>query len=212
MIVLINPNSTQSMTDAMLATAQDAAPMAAFEGWTSHDGPPSIQGPEDGDVATEPLLALVRKASDRGASTIIIACFDDTALAEARRIARCPVIGIGQAAYHMAVLAGDRFSVVTTLAVSTPVLEDNIRAYGFGNQLARVRASNVPVLALEADPDATSDQIIEEIVAAVAEDAVQIIALGCGGMVDIAEKAAGKVDVKLIDGVRAAALIAHGLS
>ncbi len=70
----------------------------------------------------------------------------------------------------------------------------------------------MPVLALEADPDGASDRVIKEIVAAVTEDAVQSIALGCGGMVDIAEKAAGKVDVKLIDGVPAAALIASGLS
>ncbi|MEP6319927.1 MAG: aspartate/glutamate racemase family protein, partial [Paracoccaceae bacterium] len=44
MIVLINPNSTVSMTQSMLRTARETAPSAQFEGWTSHDGPPSIQG------------------------------------------------------------------------------------------------------------------------------------------------------------------------
>jgi allantoin racemase len=153
MIVLINPNSTVSMTEAMLRTARNAVPDAYFEGWTSRYGPPAIEGREDGDAATPHLLKLVRKASDAGAKVIVIGCFDDTGLDEARRIAACPVIGIGQAAYHMAALAGARFSVVTTLAVSVPVLEENVKSCGLGGNLVRVRASDVSVLDLELDAD-----------------------------------------------------------
>ena len=211
MIVLINPNSTVSMTEAMLRTARDEAPDAYFEGWTSRHGPPAIQGREDGDAATPPLLELVRKASDAGAKVIVIGCFDDTGLDEARRIAACPVIGIGQAAYHMAALAGARFSVVTTLAVSVPVLEENVKAYGFGGNLVRVRASDVPVLDLELDADAAAARIIDEIAAAEREDGVQSVALGCAGMVDIAKRARSRTQIRLIDGVRAAAHIARFL-
>ncbi len=211
MIVLINPNSTVSMTEAMLRTARDEARDAYFEGWTSRHGPPAIQGREDGDAATPPLLELVRKASDAGAKVIVISCFDDTGLDEARRIAACPVIGIGQAAYHMAALAGARFSVVTTLAVSVPVLEENVKAYGFGGNLVRVRASDVPVLDLELDADAAAARIIDEIAAAEREDGVQSVALGCAGMVDIAKRARSRTQIRLIDGVRAAAHIARFL-
>lgn len=205
MIVLINPNSTVSMTDAMLRTARETVPSADFEGWTSHDGPPAIQGEADGLLAEEPLLRLVAKASDQGASAIIIACFDDTALDAARRIAKCPVIGIGQAAYHLAALAGGRFSVVTTLDVSVPILEANIHAYGLGGQLAKVRASGVEVLALDQDAKAASERVISEVQKAVREDGVQTVVLGCGGMVDINQAVSQDDDIRLIDGVRAAA-------
>lgn len=208
MIVLINPNSTVSMTDAMLRTARLTAPGAEIEGWTSHAGPPAIQGRADGDAATPPLLDLVAKASGDGVSAIIIACFDDTALVQARETAACPVIGIGQAAYHMAAMAGDRFSVVTTMAVSIPVLEENIAAYGLAGRLGRVRASNVPVLDLEHDPLSASRRVIDEIIAAEREDDVQTVVLGCGGMIDIAEKSLERTSIRLIDGVRAAAHIA----
>lgn len=211
MIVLINPNSTASMTQAMLRTARDTAPDASFQGWTSRHGPPAIEGTGDGAAATAPLLELVQRASEAGATVIIIGCFDDTGLAEARAIAACPVVGIGQAAYHMAALAGARFSVVTTLPVSVPILEENINAYGFGGHLARVRASDVPVLALERNAGAAADRIIEEISAAEQEDGVQSVVLGCAGMVDIAEQARSKTQVRLIDGVRAAAHIASFL-
>lgn len=211
MIVLINPNSTSSMTQAMLRSAQQAAPAERFDGWTSQDGPAAIQGPADGDAATPPLLKLVQAASDKGAKAIIIGCFDDTGLSAARKIARCPVIGIGQAAYHLAALAGGRFSVVTTLAVSVPVLEENIRSYGLAGQLARVRASDVPVLALDSGAETATAKVIGEILAAEREDGVQNIVLGCGGMVGIAARAGGRTRTRLIDGVRAAALIASAL-
>lgn len=207
MIVIINPNSTVAMTQAMLATARETAPDAVIEGWTSHDGPPAIEGPDDGRASVPPLLVLVKSASEQGATAIIIGCFDDTGLEEARAIAACPVIGIGQAAYHLAALAGERFSVVTTLAVSIPILEENISRYGFANQLARVRASDVPVLDLETAPDASRRKVLDEVTRAAAEDDVQSIILGCAGMVDLHGAGIPGQCILLIDGVRAATKI-----
>lgn len=207
MIVIINPNSTVSMTDAMLATARQTAPDTVIKGWTSHEGRPAIQGPEDGEASVPPLLVLVQKASDHGATAIIIGCFDDTGLEEARNIAACPVVGIGQAAYHLAALAGARFSVVTTLAVSIPTLEENIRRYGLLSQLARVRASDVPVLELETDPEASRMKVLDEVARAAAQDKVQSVILGCAGMVDLHGVRIPGQSVLLIDGVRAATKI-----
>lgn len=212
MIVLINPNSTIAMTEAMQRTAGRTLPGVEVQAWTSHDGPPSIQGAEDGDAAVPPMLELVQKASDQGASAIIIGCFDDTGLYEARDIAACPVIGIGQAAYHVAACAGGRFSVVTTLAVSVPILESNIVTYGLSPHLSRVRASDVPVLELESDPKAANAKVIAEIKRAEAEDGVQAIALGCAGMAGLLAAAQAETDLLLVDGVRASLHMAASLS
>lgn len=105
-LVVINPNATEAMTASILEVARAPRPGAEIEGWTSHLGPPAIKGEEDGRRATPPLLDLVVRASDGGASGIVIACFDDTGLEDARRRARCPVLGIGQAAFHVAALRG----------------------------------------------------------------------------------------------------------
>lgn len=205
MIVIINPNSTVSMTEAMLATAQKASPQTQIEAWTSHDGPPAIQGPTDHTLCIPPLLKLVAKATDQRARAIIIGCSDDTGLAEARAIADCPVIGIGQAAYHMAALTGPRFSVVTTLEVSVPILFQNVHDLGFGGYLAKVRASGVPVLALEEDADRAAEKVLAEIARAQDEDDIQSVVLGCAGMSHIPARASSDIRVRLIDGVVAAA-------
>ncbi|MEM1075558.1 MAG: aspartate/glutamate racemase family protein [Pseudomonadota bacterium] len=209
MIVLINPNSTSAMTDAMASTAAAVAPDAHVEGWTSRDGPPAIQGPEDGAACVPPMLELVEKADREGAQAIIIGCADDTGLAEAREIANCPVIGIGQAAYHFAALCGPRFSVVTTLLVSVPVLEANIATHGLSANLVRVRASGVPVLDLEADKANATRRVLEEVKRAEAEDDIQSIVLGCGGMTHIRDAAPPDVSVRLVDGVETAAQLAQ---
>jgi len=210
MIVLINPNSTDAMTKAMVGTASKAG--VKLTGWTSNDGPAAIQGPEDGAACIPPLLTLVRKASDAGAKAIIIGCFDDTGLDAARDIASCPVIGIGQAAYHIAVLSGRKFSVVTTLEVSVPILEKNIYAYGFTSQLARVRASGIPVLDLETDPAGTADVVVDEIKRAVTEDKVDTVVLGCAGMGHIPAYVGNIGNTRLIDGVTSAAQLAKILA
>ena len=193
------------MTKAMVGAAQRAVPDLEFNGWTSHDGPPSIQGAEDGAQAKSPLLKLVQKAEDQGASGIVIGCFDDTALREAARIASCPVIGIGQAAYHFAALRGWRFSVVTTLAVSVPILEQNIRDLGLDGYLSKVRASDVPVLALHDDQAEAELRIVEEAKRAVREDHIEALILGCAGMVNVVTDVRTSLDLPVIDPVVAAA-------
>jgi allantoin racemase len=203
-ISLINPNTTVSMTEkAVLAAQAVAAPGTEITGYTSENGPAAIQGAEDGDASLPGLYAAVRRAVAKGTDGIIIACFDDTGLEEVRRISGLPVLGIGEAGYRMAAMVAPRFSVVTTLSVSVPVLSANIAAYGLEPACARVRASEVPVLELEVEGSPARAMISAEIGRAVAEDSVGAIVLGCAGMADLAEALAVEHGLPVIDGVAA---------
>ncbi|MEM8850332.1 MAG: aspartate/glutamate racemase family protein [Pseudomonadota bacterium] len=204
-VTLINPNRSDAMTATMLAAARRAAPGLTIDGRTSHDGPPAIQGAADGAVAEAPLLRLVCAAADGGADGIVIGCFDDTALAQAVGCASCPVIGIGQAAFHTCALRGWRFSVVTTLPVSVPVIEENIARYGLAGSCARVRASNVPVLDLEARPDTARAAIQAEAEMAAREDGINAVILGCAGMARITGGIRAALSIPVVDPVEAAA-------
>lgn len=207
-LAYLNPNATGSMTAQVVAAAQAALPEARVTGWTNAAGPPAIQGPEDGRAALPGLRALARRALAQGADALVIACFDDTGLAEIRDAAPCPVLGIGQAAYHMAALVAGRFSVVTTLPVSVPVLEANIAQQGFGAACLSVRASGLEVLQVEQGGAAVIDRLAEEIAAAEAEGA-GAVALGCAGMAPLRAALARRAGVPLIDGVAAAAHLAR---
>jgi len=173
--------------------------------------PAAIQGPEDGAAAVPHLLTEMRKGVVDGFDAQVICCFDDTGLAEARRLLwPRPVIGIGQSAFHAAALLGCRFSVVTTLPISVPIIEDNLRLYQMHHFCAKVRASGVPVLALDGESEAR-DAISEQIAAAKFEDGANAVVLGCAGMADLAEEMSAVHGLPVIDGVTAACGLARAL-
>ncbi|MGB2202379.1 MAG: aspartate/glutamate racemase family protein [Pseudooceanicola atlanticus] len=206
-LVYINPNSTASMTAGIEQVARQAMPGAEITALTNADGPPAIEGPEDGDAAVPGVLRLVRGV--QGADAIVIACFDDTGLAEAQAAASCPVLGIGQSSYLMALMLGRRFSVVTSLPVSIPVIEGNIAAMGFAGACASVRASGLPVLEIDEGSPATRVTLATEICRARDEDGAGAVILGCAGMAPLQGDLQARTGVQLIDGVSAAAWLAQ---
>ncbi|QFS82583.1 Asp/Glu/Hydantoin racemase [Roseivivax sp. THAF40] len=191
------------MTQSALAAAKRAAPEIDFEGWTSFDGPAAIEGAADGDRAVPPLLALVKKASEGGAEIIIIACFDDTGLIEARALASCPVIGIGQASFIMAAMVSGAAAVITTVEAAIPVIEANLAQSGFDKSIQHVSAAQVPVLMLEDNPGQAASVFAEA--ARALPRHIDTLILGCAGAVTIAETIEAQVSCRVIDGVTAAA-------
>ena len=141
----------------------------------------------------------------------MIACFDDTGLEAARCATDVPVIGIGEAAFHVASLIAERFSVVTTLARSIAPIEHNLARYGLASRCARVRASEVSVLALE-DPASNARAAIRaEIETALRDDGAEAIVLGCAGMTDLARSLSEAVGAPVLDGVACAVGLAESL-
>lgn len=211
-IRVINPNTTQAMTDKIASGARSAAGAETeIVAVTSANGPVSIEGYFDGALSLMGLLTEVRAGEAEQADAHVIACFDDTGLDAARALAKAPVIGIGEAAYHFATLVGGRFSVVTTLPASVPVLEQNLVRYGLAFRCASVRAAGVPVLALEKPNGPARARISAEIATAIAEDRAESIVLGCAGMVDLAAALSAEHGVPVIEGVSAAIKLAESL-
>ncbi|WP_258091629.1 aspartate/glutamate racemase family protein [Salipiger pentaromativorans] len=210
MILFINPNASAHMTGSIVAAARAALPGRAVLGWTNLDGPEVIQGAEDGAAAVPGLLALLPAAREAGAEVIVIACFDDTGLAEARAAAHCPVIGIGQAGFHAAALLGARFGVLTTVPEAVPVIAGNIAALGFGAACTEVRPSGFGVLAVEEGAPEVLAALRAEI-AGLAGQGAETVVLGCAGMCGHRAALQDGAPVRVIDGVRAAALLAAAL-
>ena len=203
-IGFINPNSTTEMTASCVkAGANCKSSRVHLTGFTNSEGPPSIQGAADGEVAVPGLLRLIR--ANEKMDGFIIGCFDNTGLIEARRLTNKPVIGIGQAAYHMACLASERFTVLTTLDVSVPVIKQNIEELGFSMCCDDVVASGVPVLELEFQPEVAVPKVAKAITKIKKKFPEATIVLGCAGMTIIKSELAEKMpSMQLIDPVTSA--------
>ena len=212
LINIVNPNSTATMTVKIGAAARAvAAPGTEIIAVNPEHGPASIEGYYDEAMSLPGMLLEIGKGEAAGADAHIIACFDDTGLEAARCLAQAPVIGIGEAAFHMATLIAARFSVITTLSRSIAAIETNLMKYGFDRRCARVRAAEVPVLALEDPTSNARRDISAEITRAKLEDRAGAIVLGCAGMADLAASLSSEHGLPVVDGVAAAVKLAEAL-
>ena len=199
------------MTEKMAVSARVvAAPGTIVEAVTSAMGPESIEGYYDEAFAVPGLIEAIVAGERNGADAAITGCFDDTGLDAARSAVAIPVLGICEAAVHVASLIAQRFSIVTTLGRSIPPLEALVTRYGAAGRCA-VRAADVPVLALEDHASGAVAKIESEIAAALKEDRAEAIILGCAGMTDLAASLSRRFGVPVIDGVAAAVKLAEAL-
>jgi allantoin racemase len=212
-ILVVNPNTSVAMTKKIGAAARAvAAPGTEIIAVNPADGPVSIEGYYDEVFSVPGLLAEITKGEALGVSAHVIACFDDTGLEAARSLASAPVIGIGEAAFHLASLVAHRFAVVTTLSRSIAAIEANLLKYGLASRCAKVRACEVPVLALDDPASNASAQISAEIERARHEDRAEAIVLGCAGMADLAMRLSEQHGLPVIDGVASAVKLAEACS
>jgi allantoin racemase len=211
-ILIVNPNTTQSMTDKIGAAARAvASPGTEVSAVSPAMGPVSIEGYYDEAFAVPGLLEEIAKGEQAGFDGYVIACFDDPGLDAARTIAKGPVIGIAEAAMHAATLIAGSFTIVTTMARSIPTMEHLALRYGFERRCRRVRAAEFPVLALE-DPHSDARGLLRaEISLAVQEDGCDAILLGCAGMADLNRELAEEFGLPVIDGVAAATKLVEAM-
>ncbi len=211
-IHLINPNSTPSMTAQALESALSVKHAdTRLSASNPTDTPVSIEGGADEAMAVPGMLAEIRKREGQGVDAYIIACFDDPGLHAAREVARGPVIGICQAAVQVAMTISRRFSIVTTLPRSVPIIEDLVSDYGAERHCRKVRAINLPVLGLEEDPVEAERLLRQEIELAKQEDRAEAIILGCAGMSLLCARLNKATGIPVIDGVTAAIKVAEAL-
>ena len=210
-LLLVNPNTTDTMTTGMrLAAEAVAAEGTEIVAVTAADGPESIEGYYDEAFAVPALLDAIRAHPD--AAGVVVGCFDDTGVDAARCVTGAPVIGLCQAALHAASIVAGSFTVVTTLSRSVPAIEQLVDRYGYARMCRRVRASEIPVLALEDPWSGAHDRLRGEIARALDEDGSEAIVLGCAGMVDMARALSEEFCVPAIEGVTAAVKAVEGLA
>jgi allantoin racemase len=211
-IAIVNPNTSRAMTTTIAAAARQAASATTdIVATQPSSGPASIEGVYDGAIAVPGVIEEILRAEASGADAHVIACFDDTGLDAARAAVAAPVIGIGEAAFHVASLVSSRFAVITTLARSVPIIERNLAIIGLSARCAGVRATDIPVLALDDPASNARARISEMIVAAVRDDGADGIVLGCAGMAKLPGELSALHGLPVIEGVAAAIGLAEML-
>lgn len=211
-LLLINPNTTASMTQSIAAAARAvAAPGTQITAVQPSFGPVSIECHFDETLAAAGVAEQVRLAREPRPDAVVIACFGDPGLDAARELTDAPVIGIAEAAFHAASLLSTGFSVVTTLTRTCITAEHLLHRYGMERRCRGVHGTDIPVLELEEAGEPLVQRIEQAAREALARDRSGAIVLGCAGMAPLCATLSERLGVPVIDGVGVAVKLAEAL-
>lgn len=211
-ILLINPNSTQSMTDSCLKSIKSTLPPhVTVYGFTCPEpGPSAVEGKVDAVIsaadsfrALHPLLSADPKRFDG----LLVACFSAHPLiAMLREEYEQPVMGIMEAALYASRMCGERVGIVTTSERSAVMHARSTVEYGFGNYSVGCDTGHVSVLELESLPRDVVYAGLSAAAQRLVEKGADCICLGCAGMTGMREAVSGAVGMDerkamVVDGV-----------
>lgn len=204
-ILVINPNTSDSMTDGIARAARAvAAPGTNIVAVHPSFGPESIEGHYEEAWASAGVAEQANLAKSWVPSATVIACFGDPGLEAAREVLSGPVIGIAEAAFQAASILATGFSVVTTMKRTCIIAERLVQRYGYEHQCRGVHGTDIPVLSLEDCSKETLEQIEEASRIALVKDSSGAIVLGCAGMAPLCKVLSERLAVPVIDGVSVA--------
>jgi len=211
-LLLINPNTSSAMTQAIAAAARAvAAQTTRITATQPSFGPQSIESHYDEAFAAAGVAEQVRR-SQSAPDAVVIACFGDPGLDAAREATDAPVLGIAEAGFHAASILATGFSVVTTMTRTCVIAERLVQRYGFERACRGIHGTDIPVLALEAMDAAMVARIEATARHALHHDRSGAIVLGCAGMATLARELQSRLGVPVIDGVAAAVKLAEALA
>ncbi|MEZ5856252.1 MAG: aspartate/glutamate racemase family protein [Hyphomicrobiaceae bacterium] len=84
-------------------------------------------------------MAAARQAQAEGFDAFAMCTLPNPMLRECRAIVDIPVIGLGEATFHLASMLGQRFGVMMFIDRMVPLYQEQIAAYGLASRCAVVR-------------------------------------------------------------------------
>lgn len=208
---ILNPNTSEPMTAAVLAAARAVArPDTTVSASHSTGAPATVETHVDEVFGAAGILAQVEQGERDGVDGYVVACFGDTGLPAARERAAGPVVGMTEAALQTASLLAHRFTVITMPPRTRAMTDRVVASLGLAHRCT-VRAVDVSVAEIEAGAGPAFDAFVLEARAALAADAAEAVVLGCAGLTELVESLTAALGVPVIDGVAAATTAVEGL-
>jgi len=202
-LLLINPNTTPSMTDKVLAVARaGVSDEVELVGATGRFGAAYVASRAAYAIAGHAALdAWANAGGDFDA--VVLACFGDPGLDALREICPVPVVGMADASLMVAAQFGTRIGIVTGGERWGPMLREFVAARGFADRVASIRTVAPTGADIARDPDG-SLALLAQSCAATVEEGADVVILGGAGLAGLADRMRDRVPVPLVDGVLAA--------
>ncbi len=175
-------------------------------------------------VSAPYIVEEMLKAEKEGYAGIIVGCFGNPAVREAREVVNIPIVGPGEAACHLACLLGDRISILGTGAIIphkglklnekyhhqfyTSIWRE-VQAQGLLGRVISIRTTGRSSEGgtgafAEAGLESEYEALLKQGVKAIEEDGADVLVLGCALMMGVADKLQKELGVPVVDSTLAA--------
>ncbi len=200
-ILIINPNTSQSVTDRVVAACREAHPGQQWLGTTARFGAPYIASEASYAVAAHAVLdAFDFEVAQQGAfDAVLIACFGDPGLLALREVAGVPVVGLAQASFEAAGRRGP-FAVVTGGKAWEPMLRRFARMHQLDAQLRGIFTIALTGAQIAQEPDRAQHDLVAACRSGIDAGATTVV-LGGAGLAGMAAQLQPHLAVTVLDNV-----------
>jgi allantoin racemase len=201
-VLVINPNTSASVTALVLQHCRRAQPQIEWQAATSRLGAPYISNEAACAIAAHAVLETYADHAD-GHDAVLIACFGDPGLLALREIAPVPVTSLAQASFEAAQRQG-MFAVITGGRAWEPMLYRFARSHQLDAGLVGIHTVELTGAQIAESPDQALDALQVAAMQGVTAGA-QSIVLGGAGLAGLANALQARVPVPVYDNVLLAA-------
>jgi len=183
------------------------------------EGPASVESMYEEYLSIPVTAEKIYELEKKGYDAAILGCAGDPGLDGMREITtEMLVVGPGQSSMQLAVMLGNRFSVLTVTDSTVASSYELAHKAGVAESLASVLPLNIPVLELAEDKESTIEKIVAVGREAIQNDRADVLVLGCMtmGFLNIAEDVQNILKVPVVNPSKtslktAEALVGSGL-
>jgi Asp/Glu/hydantoin racemase len=203
-ILLINPNTSDALTDLLTRAARSVLPEGAtLDSVTAPRGVPYISTRTEavfGGVSVLEILA--ERHHDYDAA--IVAAFGDPGLGAARELFDIPVVGLAEAGMLTACMLGGRFSIVTFARALGPWYRECVDWHGLQARCAGIRMLDGAFRSISEVQAEKADLLVDLAMRAVEEDGADVIVLAGAPLAGLAPEVRERIPVPVVDCAQAA--------
>ncbi len=210
-ILLLNPNTTESVTDLMLAAGQRvASPGTKLIPRTAPRGVPYIATRAEAQIGGAIALEMLAERH-HDVDAAIIAAFGDPGLFGARELFDIPVVGLAEAAMLTACMLGRRFAIVTFARALGPWYRECVEMHGLTERCAGLRMLDEAFGCISEVQEEKEALLVDLANRAVRDDEADVIILAGAPLSGLAHKVRDRIPVPVVDQVAAAVKQAEAL-
>lgn len=210
-ILVLNPNTSQSVTEKIAAVALNSASQdTELEIMTAPYGVPYIATRAEALIGGQVALEVLAER-EHEFDAAVLAAFGDPGLGALREMMTIPIIGLAEASMLMAGPLGRNFSIVSFSSNLEAWYRECVEWNKMEHRLASIRMLDAPFTDIGSVQSELEDMLVDLAEKAVLEDNAEVIITAGAPLAGLATKVRSRISVPVVEGVAAAIKVAEAM-